>query len=70
MNDGNYRFFVHQYSYRNGHSGFRAEIEFNNQIYYYDYRRTLSQDEDVDVAIVMLKNGQFSICHSLEYSVI
>lgn len=67
MKDGTYRFFVHQFSYRNGDSGFRAEIEFNNRIYSYDYRKTLRQDEDVDVAYVTLTNRNFSISHKLPF---
>lgn len=65
MESGQYKFFVHQYSYRNGHSGFRAEIEFDNQIFYYDYRETLPPKTTVDVAYVTLQNGTFSIQHCL-----
>lgn len=65
MASGTYRFFVHQYEYRDGHSGFRAEIEFDNKIYSYDYRQTLSNKENVDVANVTLQNGEFSIIHSI-----
>lgn len=65
MERGRYRFFVHQFHYRNGHSGFRAEIEFNGRIYSYDYRQTFSQDEEVNVAYVTLENSQFSIEHCL-----
>ncbi len=65
MEDGVYKFFVHCYSNRGGHSGFRAEIEFNGQIYSYDYTKDLRMDEKVQVAEVTLKNGQFTIKEKL-----
>ena len=68
MSSGIYKFFVHQYSYRNGHSGFRAEIAFDRQIYKYDYRDTLTDGVIVHVAEVTLQSdGRFSICHLLPF---
>ena len=66
MYPGKYAFFVHCFSYRFGRSGFRAEIEFEGQIYQYDYRTPLRQDETINVAIVTLdENGKFSIEETL-----
>lgn len=66
MEIGKYRFFVHQFAFRDGESGFRAEVEFGGLVYNYEYRKVLQQSEDVDVAYITLENGIFSIEHSLE----
>lgn len=68
MKDGNYRFFVQCYNRRSGCSGFKAEIQFENQVYNYVYNRQMSTGQNVDVAIVTLKNGKFSIKHILDAS--
>ena len=65
MEDGVYRFFVHCYSCRGGKSGFRAEIEFDGEVYRFDYAKPLRQGENVSVAEVTLHKGQFSIQEKL-----
>ena len=61
MRPGKYRFFVHQYS-GSAKSGFRAEIEFDGQIYSFDYNKSMRSGQCVDVAEVTLdENGNFTI---------
>lgn len=62
MKDGKYNFWVHQYSANNS-KGFKAEIEFDGEIYNYEYNQPVSGN--IKVADVTLKNGVFSITHHL-----
>lgn len=65
MKPGVYKFFVHQYS-GSAKKGFRAEIEFNGEIYKFDYNKSIRIHETVPVAEVTLdKNGNFSINEKL-----
>lgn len=56
-----YHMFVHCYSNNGGKSGFKAEIEINGEIYSYNYNKPLREDETVDVADVLVKNGKISL---------
>jgi len=62
MPNGQYQFMVNQYSARNS-KGFKAEIEFNGETYNYEYNHSVGGK--ITVAIVTLKDGQFTIEHKL-----
>lgn len=62
MIPGTYKFHVHQFSARSS-KGFKAEIEFNGEVYNYIYDRPVSGN--IPVASVTLKDGEFTIDHAL-----
>lgn len=62
MVNGTYKFFIHQYASRNSR-GFKAEIEFDGELYSYEYN--VPVHGNVAVANVTFKNGKFSIEHEL-----
>lgn len=67
MKDGVYKFWVNQFSARNS-QGFKAEIEFDGETYTYEYNKSVSGN--IQVAEVLLKNGQFTIKHLLPESAV
>lgn len=62
MKDGVYKFFVHQFNARNS-KGFKAEIEYNGEVYNYEYNKSVTGN--INVAEVTLKNGVLTIKHIL-----
>ncbi len=70
MQEGEYNFYVRCFSNRGGRSGFRAEIEYEGQIYEYNYNKSLRQSEDVIVAkIIFNKKEGIKFIQSLDSSV-
>ena len=66
MLPGKYEFYVHMFEHRGGRDGFRAEIEFDGNIYQYNYDKDLRHREYVHVATVTLNADRtFSIEHHL-----
>ena len=52
MLEGTYNFYIHNYNHCGGTDGFSAEIEYNGQIYSYEYNKEIRHDEKVRVATV------------------
>lgn len=69
MKNGKYLFFVNQYS-GSARNGFRAEIEFDGQIYSFEYNKPMRTNDNVLVAEVTLDiNGTFTIKEMLPSNV-
>src|SRR4030042_2038407 len=62
MRNGEYKFFIHQYNARSS-KGFKAEIEFNGELYLYEYNKSVVGN--VMIAEVTFKNGELFIKHIL-----
>ena len=69
MNEGIYTFFVNCYTNRGGNTGFRAELEFDGEIYSFDYNKPMRQGENVGVAKILLKDGKFSVLEMSKHDV-
>lgn len=68
LREGKYTFKIHNWALRAPTtSGFRAEIEFEGQVFQYEYPRPLGQKEWVTVAEATLKNGRFTIDHKIPH---
>ena len=68
MKAGTYKFFVNQFAAR-ASKGFSAEIEFNGEIYSFEYNKSMHTGENVQVAEVTLNtNGEFVIVEKLSGS--
>lgn len=65
MKDGVYKLWVNQYANR-GSKGMKVEVEFNGEIYCYEYNRPVVNN--VQIAEVTLQDGEFSIKHLLPES--
>jgi len=66
MVDGTYIFSVHGFANRGGTNGFNCEIEFDGNCYQYDYPYNVKEKETVQIAVVTLKNKEFTIQHNIE----
>ena len=64
MREGTYKFFVYGFSGSNK-KGFRAEVEFDGQIYSFDYDKPIRRGQIVEVAYVTFKNGEFTIAEKM-----
>ena len=64
--EGEYVFKIHNWNARPPcKSGFKAEIEFGNEIYQYERKTAMVNKEWITVAKAQLKNGQFTIEHCM-----
>ena len=69
MKKGTYKFFVNQFS-GSARNGFRAEIEFDGQVYSFDYNKSTRCKENIQVAEVTLNaDGTFTIKEMLPSNV-
>jgi hypothetical protein len=67
MVEGDYTFWVNNFTHRGGRTGFKAEIEFDGQVYAFDYEKELRHRENVEVGVVRYsrKDG-FSMVRSMD----
>jgi hypothetical protein len=66
LTEGEYVFYVNNYSDRGGKTGFRAELEFNGQLHQFEWPHALKQGQNVEVVRVKYsKKDGFTITKSL-----
>jgi len=63
--DGDYHFYVKNYSHNGGTDGFDAEIEYNGQVFHYEYHNDLRHKSNVTIAKIRFTNGSMEILESL-----
>jgi len=68
MQKGIYRFSVNNFALRGKQKGFIAEIEFNGQIFQFNYNKHVRNGESIDVASVEFDGKDFKIIKSLPSS--
>ena len=67
MQEGEYTFYVHNYSHRWGRSGFTAEVEFDGQIHQFDYPHDLAHEAEIMVAkVVFSRKTGFQLIEGLK----
>lgn len=63
MADGVYKFWIHNFN-NGSNTGFKAQIEFDGNIYNYEYNGRAMNS--IDIATVTLKKGVFTIDHKMK----